>query len=58
MSAPAVVIRLELEALPKVLVDALDEREHTRLIDWIEAHPAYQQLIAEALELERQERAA
>jgi hypothetical protein len=58
MSAPAVVIRLALEARPRVLVDAFDEREHSRLIDWIEAHPAYQHLIAEALELEREERAA
>jgi hypothetical protein len=56
--APAILIRFELEAAPRLLVDALDEREHERLIDWLKAHPLYLQLIEEALELERQERAA
>lgn len=57
MSAPAVVIRLELEAVPRLLVDAINEEEHDRLLDWIESHPRYRQLIQDALALRAGERA-
>jgi hypothetical protein len=58
VSAPAILIRLELEAAPRLLVDAVSEQEHDRLCDWLEAHPAYVDLVQQALALERQERAA
>jgi hypothetical protein len=58
VTPPAIVIRLELEAAPRLQVDALDERESKRLIDWLDAHPRYLRLIQEAIKLETQERAA
>ena len=57
MSAPAILIRLELEAAPRLQVDALNEREHDRIVDWLEAHPSYLRLVQKAIELERQEAA-
>jgi hypothetical protein len=60
VSAPAIVIRLELERSPVVVVDCLREDERLRLIDWIEAHPRYRAIVAaaRALELEAREQAA
>jgi len=57
-SSPAILIRLELEAAPRLLVDALDDREHTRLLDWLQTHPRYAALVSEAIVLEAEERAA
>jgi len=52
MVPPAVVIRLELEAAPVVVVDVLDEHEERRLTHWLAvAHPEYGELAARALEL-------
>jgi hypothetical protein len=58
MNAPAVVIRLSLEARPRVYVDAIHESDATRLAEWLESHPQYADLVARALELEREKRAA
>ena len=58
MSAPAILIRLELEAPPKVLIDALHEQDHDRLLDWLEAHPEYLALVQEALLLAPERRVA
>ncbi len=58
MSAPAVLIVLELEAAPRVVVDALDEGDELRLAAWLEACPDYSELVARALELEHERRAA
>jgi hypothetical protein len=58
VTAPAVLIRFELEAAPRLFVESLNDREHDRLIDWVEAHPDYLDLIRRALALETQERAA
>lgn len=55
---PALVIRLALEAAPRVYVEALHEGEHARLVDWIAARPALGELVARALELEDERRAA
>ena len=57
MSAPAILIRLELEAAPRLLVETTTEDEHLRLVHWIESHPPYLELVQRALALE-QERAA
>jgi hypothetical protein len=58
MSAPAVVIRLELEAPPRLFADALGKNEWKRLSDWLSAHPRYLRLIQEAIALETEERTA
>jgi hypothetical protein len=58
MSAPAIVIRLELEAAPKLLTDCLSEAEEERLIDWLEVHPELRQLIVLAYELRDEAKAA
>jgi hypothetical protein len=44
-SSPAILIRLELEAAP-------------RLLDWLQTHPRYAALVSEAIVLEAEERAA
>ena len=47
MSAPpAIVIRLELEAAPRVYLDAVAESEAVRLEDWLVGHDAYLELVA------------
>jgi hypothetical protein len=58
VNLPAVLIRLEVEASPRLQIDALNESEQRCLVDWLEAHPRYLKLIQDALALERQERAA
>ena len=58
MSPPAVVIRIPLEGAPTVLADYLDSGEEDRMRDWLDAHPEYRRLIAEALTLAATERAA
>jgi hypothetical protein len=58
MNAPAVVIRLELEAAPRVRVDCLSTGERDRLQDWLDANPSLAWLVTRALELTTEERAA
>jgi hypothetical protein len=58
MRAPAILIRIELEAAPRLQVDALNQQEHDRIVDWLRAHPRYLRLVQEALALEAEERAA
>jgi hypothetical protein len=58
MSAPAVVIRLEIEAHPVIILEALSEDEKDRLADWIDAHEEYGELIRQAVKLVDWERAA
>ena len=58
MSTPAVVIRLPLEGRPHVGLDVLTDSEQERLTDWLEAQAAYGELVARALQLEHEARAA
>lgn len=58
MSAPGIIIRLELEAAPLVIADFLNDGEMARMNDWLDHHPAQAELIARALELAEAERAA
>jgi hypothetical protein len=51
MNAPAVVIRLELEATPKVTFDCLSEGEQVRMVEHLGAHPEQLELIARAQEI-------
>jgi hypothetical protein len=48
---PALVIRLEVEAAPMLIVDCLAESEEQRLRDWIVSSPRLHALVVEALEL-------
>jgi hypothetical protein len=48
---PALVIRLEVEAAPALIVDCQVDGEERRLRDWITASPRLCALVADALEL-------
>jgi hypothetical protein len=50
---PGVLILLALEARPRVIVDAVDEAEYARLLDWLHSHPELLALLNAAYELER-----
>ena len=56
--APAAVIRLELEAAPRVFFEALTEEAGDRLLDWLASRPEYLELAQRAIELGEQARAA
>ena len=58
MRPPAIIVRFELEAAPRLQIDALSEREHERILDWVETHPDYLELLKRALELESRKPAA
>jgi hypothetical protein len=59
---PRIVIVVELERVPIAIIDAANETEERRLLDWLEAHPDYPVIIRlaflSALDLMRGERAA
>ena len=59
-SAPRVVIVLELERAPQIVVDAQNDGEVARLRDWLEAHQEIADLYHQAVEIETdwRERAA
>jgi hypothetical protein len=56
--APSVTVVLELERAPVVLMDALNEGEAERLTDWIRTHDEYVDLVQQAIDLSRWQRAA
>jgi hypothetical protein len=58
VNAPAILIVLGLEERPSVRIDCLDESEQARMLDWVESHPVYLELISRAFELAESERAA
>lgn len=58
MSAPAVVVRFELEAAPRLWVDALTDSEERRLWEWIASRDDLLALVARALELAEEAKAA
>jgi hypothetical protein len=49
--APAIEIRIALEATPQVRLVCSSESEERRLDDWIAAQPDLAELVAQALEL-------
>jgi low affinity Fe/Cu permease len=59
---PRLVVVVELGRAPVVVIDALDEAEVRRLLDWLEAHADFADVVAlafeSAVELMREERAA
>jgi hypothetical protein len=57
VSAPALIVRFELEREPEIVVDALDDAELARLFDWIDAHPSLLQAIARLFATIERERA-
>ncbi len=58
MNPPAIVIRVPFEGAPIVYVDALHEGEEVRLEEWLETHPAYGELVDEAVRLAEEARTA
>jgi hypothetical protein len=58
VSAPAVVVRFELEAAPRLWVDALTDSEERRLWEWIASRDDLLALVARALELAEEAKAA
>ena len=58
MSAPAVVVRFELKAAPRLWVDALTDSEERRLWEWIASRDDLLALVARALELAEEAKAA
>jgi hypothetical protein len=54
---PAVVIRLAVEERPEVFYDCAHE-ERGRVLDWIHAHPAFEDLVTRAVLLAQLKRAA
>ena len=58
MTAPAIVITLALEARPRVWCDFLTTQEADRVLDWVDQHPEYRELLDLAVELQGEERAA
>jgi hypothetical protein len=58
VNAPAVVIRIPLEGRPLAYFDTLHEGERDRLLDWLSAHPELEDLVARAVRLMDEERAA
>lgn len=58
MNAPAVLIRLAVEARPQVLINCRTEGEAQRLDDWINTHPELAELVLRALDLADEAKAA
>jgi hypothetical protein len=50
VSAPAIVIRLEFEAAPKVLADFPHEDDELRVLLWIDAHSELLEILHCALQ--------
>lgn len=55
---PAVLIELGLESAPRVLIHSMNDSEQARVVDWIQAHGELAELVARALELAEEARAA
>lgn len=49
--APKIVIELQIEAAPRVRVDAANDEDFDRLADWIKSNEAIHQLIVDAREI-------
>lgn len=56
--APAILIELGLESAPRVLIHSINDSEEARLVDWVQAHDGLAELVARALDLAEEARAA
>jgi hypothetical protein len=56
--APVIVIELGLESMPRVRLICENDGEEARVVDWIRAHDGLAELVARALELAEEARAA
>jgi hypothetical protein len=52
VSAPAVIIRIEFEAAPRVVCDYLTEADEKRMRHWLDAHPDLVELLERAYEVQ------
>ena len=57
-SAPAVIIRLEFEARPRIIADYLTDADESRMLDWLDGRPEVLELLATAQEIIASERRA
>jgi hypothetical protein len=48
---PSVVIVMTLEEQPSVRLDFVNSGDEDRMLDWIESHPSYGALLAQAIAL-------
>ena len=55
---PQIAIVLPVEGAPLVRLEAMNEGEEQRMVDWIDAKPEYGDLVRRALELAEEARAA
>jgi hypothetical protein len=58
LSPPAIIIRFELEAAPRVLAICEHDGDERRLWDWLVSNPHHVAIVTQALELEREGRKA
>jgi hypothetical protein len=55
---PAITIELGLESAPRVLLHCGSDSEEARVSDWVRSHDELAELVARALELAEEARAA
>jgi hypothetical protein len=55
---PRITIELGLETAPRVLLHSMNDSEETRVLDWVRSHDELAELVARALELAEEARAA
>jgi hypothetical protein len=58
MGAPALIVRLSIEHPPSVYVDCLSDSEESRLWFWLGSKPEILELVARAIEIADEARAA
>ena len=58
MGAPAFIVRFEIETSPVLVLDTLNDSERARLLDWINQHDEWVELLARAQQLADERRVA
>lgn len=53
MTGPRLIVEFPIEGAPRVLIDAVNESEQERLLDWIKSSNELLWLVADAIELQR-----
>jgi hypothetical protein len=55
---PRLLVVFAVEEVPRVVMDAMNDGEEARLVDWLTAHPQIARLVDDARALAREQRAA